>query len=133
MFNDRPIEDPRLQAALNEVQAIYRRYDLAGAVMLISADEAAFCYPVSTTWNAVLADETVPLGFRIRVQEAEIGAARAQALMLGTAHMLCQLHDFGVQTRMWMGDLLRMLRQAGIRIQHTPFNGRTLPRLDARP
>jgi hypothetical protein len=134
MFNDRPIEDPRLQAALDEVQAIYRRYDLAGAVMLVSEDDAAFAYPLYTTWNAVIEDPTVqPLGFRFRVKQAEQGVERAQALMLGTAHMLCQLHDFGVQTRIWMGDLLSMLRQAGIRIQHTPFNGRKLPRLSSRP
>jgi len=133
MQNDRPIEDPRLQAALNEVQAIYRRSDLAGAVMLVSEHEAAFAYPIYTTWNIVVEDETIPLGFRFRLKQAETGPERAAALALGTGHMLHQLKDFGAQTQLWMGDLLRLLKQAGVSFTHTPFNGRTLPRLGSHP
>ena len=73
MFNDRPIDDPRLQAALDEVLAVYRKYDLAGACMLVNEEEAAFAYPIYTTWNAVVEDASVPMGFRIRVKEAEQG------------------------------------------------------------
>jgi hypothetical protein len=133
MYNDRPIQDPRLQAALNEVQEVYRRYDLAGAVMLVSEDEAAFAYPLYTTWNMVVEDETIPLGFRFRVKQAEQGQELAAALALGTGHMLHQLKDFGAQTQLWMGDLLRLLKQAGVSFTHVPFNGRKLPRLGARP
>ncbi len=134
MHNDRPIEDPRLAAALAEVLAVYRRYDLAGAVMLVSADEAAFGYPLYTTWNIVIEDPTVePLGIRFRVKESEQGKARATALALGTGHLLYQLRDFGYQTSLWMGDLLRMLRRAGLVFHHRPFNGRSLPRITGRP
>jgi len=133
MFNDRPIEDPHLQAALNEVLAIYRRYDLAGAVMLVSEDEAAFAYPIYTTWNIVVEDETIPLGFRFRLKEAEQGTERATALALGTGHLLHQLKDFGAQTQLWMGDLLRLLKQAGMSFTHVPFGGRKLPRLGSHP
>lgn len=133
MYNDRPIEAPRLQAALDEIQAIYRRYDLAGAVMLVSEDEAAFAYPLYTTWNIVVEDETIPLGFRFRVSQAEQGRERAASLALGTGHMLHQLKDFGAQTQLWMGDLLRLLKQAGVSFTHVPFNGRKLPRLNSRP
>ncbi len=134
MFNDRPIDDPRLAAALAEVLAVYRRYDLAGAVMLVSAEEAAFAYPLYTTWNIVVEDATVaPLGIRFRVKEAEQGRERAEALTLGTGHLLYQLRDFGYQTSLWMGDLLRMLRRAGLAFHHTPFNGRRLPRITGTP
>jgi hypothetical protein len=134
MLNDRPIENPRLQAAMEEVLTIYRRYDLAGAVMLVSEDEAAYAYPLYTTWNAVVEDETVqPLGFRIRVKTAEQGEGRAKALALGTAHLFCQLKDFGAQTQLWMGDLIGLLRKAGWDFVHRPFNGRTLPRIAGHP
>ena len=134
MQNDRPIEDPRLAAALAEVLAVYRRYDLAGTVMLVSEQEAAFAYPLYTTWNIVIEDDTVvPLGIRFRIKEAEQGKERATALVLGTGHLLYQLQDFGHQTSLWMGDLLRMLRRAGLSFHHTPFNGRPLPRITGRP
>ena len=133
MQNDRPIDNPRLQAALDAVLACAREEDLACAVMLVSEQEAAFGYSLYTTWNAIVEDDTLPLGFRIRVKEAEQGLARTRAWMEGTAHMLCQLQDFGTQTRVWMGDLLRILKQSGLRITHIPFNGRTLPRLSSHP
>ena len=132
MFNDRPIEDQRLQAALHEVLAVYRKYDLAGACMLVSEEEAAFAYPVYTTWNAVVEDESTPMGFRIRAKEAEQGPERSHALLLGTVHLFCQLKDFGAQTQVWMQDLLRVLRKSGIQYTHRPLNGRKLPRMDFR-
>jgi len=133
MFNDRPVEDPRLQEALQAMQLLCREYDLAGAIMLVSEHEAAFTYPIYTTWNAVVEDETLPLGFRFRLKTAEQGPERAKDLALGTGHMLHQLKDFGAQTQLWMGDLLRLLRQAGMRFTHVPFNGRKLPRLTNEP
>jgi hypothetical protein len=63
-------------------------------------------------------DATVPLGLRCRIKEAEQGHDRAEALVLGTLHMLAQLKDFGTQTQIWMGDLLQMLRKAGLRFAH---------------
>ncbi len=134
MKNDRPIQDPRLQALLHAVHDLAREHDVAMAVMLVTEQEAAFVYQLYTTWNAVIEDETVqPLGFRFRLTAAEQGEERARALALGTGHMLHQLHDFGAQTHIWMGDLLAMLRKAGMRFTHRPFNGRPLPRLGSRP
>lgn len=133
MYNDRPIDDPRLQEALLLIQTICREYDLAGAIMLVSEHEAAFTYPIYTTWNAVIEDDSVPLGFRFRLKTAEQGKERAHQLARGTGHMLHQLHDFGQQTRLWMGDLLAILKQAGMKFDHVPFNGRKLPRLTDQP
>lgn len=133
MQNDRPIQDPRLQEALTMIHLICREYDLAGAIMLVSEHEAAFTYPIYTTWNIVAEDDSVPLGFRFRLKTAEQGPERAHQLALGTGHMLHQLKDFGAQTQLWMGDLLKNLAQAGMRFDHTPFNGRKLPRLTSEP
>lgn len=133
MFNDRPIQDPRLQAALQAVIELARAEDLACAVMFVSEDEAAYAYNLYTTHNIVIEDDTLPLGFRFRVKEAEQGHERAAQLVLATGHMLHQLKDFGAQTQIWMGDLLTNLRKAGITFRHQAFNGRKLLRLTSTP
>lgn len=134
MFNDRPIDDPRLAAALQAVLELAREQDLGCAVMLVSEEEAAFGYQLYTTWDAVIEDESVqPLGFRFRLKTAEQGEERAHQLALGTGHLLHQLKDFGVQTQLWMGDMLKILARAGMRFDHRPWNGRKLPRITSTP
>jgi hypothetical protein len=128
-MNDRPIDNPRLQKALNECKAVFARYGLAGAVMLVSADEAAYCYAMHAPWSAIRYDPDTPLGWRIRSKEAEIGKAMAHVRMEGAVHTLCQLRDFGFQTESWMAEVLAMLRDAGIEFDHTPFGGKPLPPL----
>ena len=51
MFNDRPIDDSRLQAALDAILAVAREQDLACAVMLVNEHEAAFGYQLYTMFN----------------------------------------------------------------------------------
>jgi hypothetical protein len=129
LYNDRPIEDPKLQEAINMIQLICRQYDLAGAIMLVSEHESAFTYPIYTTWNIVIEDENLPLGVRFRISSKEQGPERAHQLALGTGHMLHSLKDFGLQTKVWMGDLITTLKKAGMTFHHTPFGGIKLPRL----
>lgn len=131
MKNNRPIENAKLQAALDEVKTVMARYELAGACMLVSADEAAFTYGMHAPWSALRPDASLPLGFRFRAKSAEDGHAVTRARVEAAMHTICQLHDFGTQTVQWMGDLERMLRQAGIDFEHTPFGGAELPHLDA--
>lgn len=132
MKNDRPVENPELQAALDEVQEILTRHGLAGACMLVSATEAAFTYRMHAPWSAFRPDNTADLGFRLRAKASEQGADVAHKTMEGAAHTVCVLNDFGHQTAMWMEDLLRMMRRAGVEIEHTPFGGKPLPHLGRR-
>jgi len=133
MFNDRPLQDVRTQEALNMILFIMREYDLAGAVCVVNEHEAGFGYQLYTTFNAVVEDDTLPLGFRFRLKTSEQGQERAEQLALGTGHMLHQLKDFGEQTKLWMGDLLANLARAGMTFHHLPFGGRKLPRLTSEP
>jgi len=132
-MNDRPIRDPALQAALNDVKRIMQRYGLAGACMLVSAEEAAFTYGLHAPWSAIRGDATTPLGWRIRAIEAETGKALTHRRVEGAVHTICQLADFGSQTMDWMEEIKLMLRQAGIDFDHTPFNGQPLPHLGPEP
>jgi hypothetical protein len=132
MINDRPIQNPRLQKALNEVNQVMARYGFAGAAMLVSEDEAAFTYHMHAHWSALRYDPTVPLLFRFRASSAEEGKEAAHKRIEAAVHTICQLSDFGEQTTAWMEDLKLMLRRAGIEFDHTPFGGKRLPHLITR-
>jgi hypothetical protein len=127
MMNDRPIENPELQQALDEVKAIMQRYDLAGACMLVSADEAAYTYGLHASWSAWRPDAQTPLGVRFRANSTADGKDVTQKRIEGGIHTICQLADFGRQTAIWMEQMKVMLRDAGFDFDHTPFAGQSLP------
>ncbi|MDE2107028.1 MAG: hypothetical protein KGL39_58010 [Patescibacteria group bacterium] len=129
MINDRPIEDQKLQKALDEVTQIMARYGLAGACMLVSPTEAAFTYGMHAPWSALRYDPATQLGFRFRAQSARDGKEETFRRVEGAMHTICQLSDFGEQTTAWMEDLKLMLRRAGIDFDHTPFGGKALQHL----
>ncbi len=132
MHNDRPIEDINLQQGLNEVKAVMERRGLAGACMLVTAEEAAYTYGLHAPWSAIRPDAATPLGFRIRAVSAELGPVLTRARVEGALHTVAQLRDFGEQTVGWMEQLLAMLRKAGIDFTHRSHGGRPLPELTAR-
>lgn len=129
MINNRQIDDPKLQRALDEVKQVMARYGLAGACMLINETEAAFTYGMHAPWSALRSDPTVELGFRFRAKSAEDGAERTHKRVEAAVHTICQLSDFGEQTTMWMEDLKLILRHGGIDFEHTPFGGQPLRHL----
>lgn len=133
MKNDRPIEDHKLQRALDEVKGIMARYGLAGACMLVSPQEAAYTYKLHAPWSAWRYEPSTPLGFRLRANEAEEGKATTLRRLDGAVHTVCQLSDFGSQTMDWMEQLKALMREAGLEFDHTPFNGKPLPGIVARP
>lgn len=130
MINDRPIDDPKLQRALDEVKQVMARYGFAGAVMLVGPEEAAFAYKMHAPWSALRFDNDTPLGFRFRAKSAEDGKEVTHARIEGAMHTICQLSDWGEQTTAWMEDLKLMLRRAGVNFTHTPFGGRPLQHLE---
>lgn len=133
MMNDRPVDDPNLQAGLDEIKAIMLRRGLAGAAMLVAPNEAAFIYGMTAPWSALRPDADLPLGFRFRAKSAEDGKEFTKLRVEGALHTICQLSDFGEQTTAWMEDLKLMLRRAGVDFDHTSFGGNPLPHLGTEP
>lgn len=133
MFNERPIENSRLQKALDEVKQVMGRYGFAGACMLVAEDEAAFTYKLHANWSAFRFDPDTPMGFRLRAISDQEGKQTAHKRVEGAMHTVCQLADFGVQTVMWMEDLQQLARDAGIDFEHTPFNGNPPGRIYGAP
>ena len=118
MFNSRAVDNPDLDAARKDILAVYEKYGFVGAFEIISPDEAAFAYPVTAEWSAIQT-----LGFRLRARQDD---PRQHELLTGAAHTLCQLMDFGAMTYKWSGDLIKILQQSGLEIEHTPFGGQSL-------
>ena len=130
MFNDRPIRSAQLREALDLIGSTINYYDIAGGAFLVYKDEWCYGYQMPATWNAHIEDKATPMGFRIRAREDELGRDRAGELLLGSAQVLTSMQDFGNQTRLWAGDMIKLLRKAGLHIDHTPFGGQRLPRLE---
>jgi len=126
-MNDRPVEDPRLQKALDECKQVFARYGFAGCTMVISPDEAAFFYAMYAPWSAIRYEPKSPLGWRLRAVSAEDGHAKTHARLEGAVHTVCQLADFGAQTMDWMEQVKAMIRNAGVEFEHIPFGGKPLP------
>ena len=131
--NDRPLTNPHMEHCRQEMLLLLERYDLAGAVCLIDGQEMGFAYHLPATWNAFVPDDTLRLGFRVRAKSEDLGHDRAHMLLEGTAQTVGGLKDFGRQTDVWMQDLFRLLRKAGVQIVHRPFGGQRLPRLTNQP
>jgi len=125
-INDRPIQNPKLQQALNAVKATMAKYGFAGACMLVAQDESAFFYGMHAPWSAIRPDQMAPLGFRIRSSVGEDGVAGRHSRLEGAAHTICSLSDFGSQTQDWMEQLKAGLRETGLVIEHRPFNGQPI-------
>lgn len=129
MFNDRPIESSQIREALSSAKYIFDYFDLSGGIYLIDPKEWAYGYQHQSTWNAFVEDSNTPMGFRIRARQEELGPERAKELIEGAAFVMTAMQDFGNQTRLWAGDLIKIMKQAGITIDYKPFNGKPLPRI----
>lgn len=125
-MNNRPVEDPRLQKALDEVKVVFAKYGMAGATMVISEGEAAFFFAMHAPWSAIRFDPDTPLGWRFT---AHGSSPQVRARVEGAMHTICQLSDFGFMIQEWMEQMKAMLRQAGIDFDHTSFGGKPLPPL----
>jgi hypothetical protein len=133
-MNDRPIDDERLQKALDEVKMVFARYGFAGAAMVISPDEAAYFYAMHAPWSAIRYDPDSPLGWRLRaVSGGSESKEVLKAKVEGAVHTICQLADWGSQTMDWMEQVKSLVRDAGIDFDHVPFGGQPLPSIAKLP
>jgi hypothetical protein len=116
MRNDKPVNNPRIQEALDIFKYICKLHDIAGAVYFCDKEEMGYAYSQSATWNAHIEDENTPMGFRIRARREELGEERAKELLEGSGWVLASMFQFGNQTRLWAQDLIKLLGKAGMKI-----------------
>ena len=134
MLNSRPVNNPKMQEALDKIKAIYLEYDLAGGAYLVDPEEMAFTYRLPASWNAFFDEPLAPMNLRIKASTSGPGGkAAANRLINGAATVIASMEDFGAQTSKWGMDFRRILQQQGFTIEHTRFGGTRLPDITSAP
>jgi citrate lyase gamma subunit len=99
----------------DEIREIYKRYEVAGAFIVVDAEDSEQCMYLCAPWNGNVPDDSTPLGYRIRVSEKALGFVRAAEVMARTVWTYDSLRDFGHQIEAFARQTLRMLKRAGVR------------------
>ena len=83
--------DPKLKEAMAEIQAVLRKHDIAGIVLLQSPTHGEWMNEITPTWSCAMLDGD---RFRFRAIAAEYGGAaeRNEAIRI-TAGMLISFRD----------------------------------------
>lgn len=127
MRNDREIESPYIKEAIRLIGYEMVMKDLSGGVFLMDEHELGWLYKLPSSWNAFTEDVELPLGFRLRARQEELGKERAKFLLDNSAFVMGGMVRFGDQTRIWGRDLIKLCAKSGMHITVEPYN---IPRLD---
>lgn len=110
-------ESKRYRECMAEINAVLKKYDMAGAVTVVDQERAMFKY-VFPTWCAIKL-EGDSVRFRAKRADYPSEAAHHQALEL-TLHVILQFRDIAAQTFQMCQHLST---QAGksLDFEHVPF------------
>jgi hypothetical protein len=118
MTIEREILDPKLAEALDEIEAVLRRRQLAGNVVLASSTHAAFRF-VLPEWSGVQFETPERLRVRMKAGEREHGSS--------TMHLVLSLRDLVTHQAAMLIHLaetvLAKLAEHGVEVDHAPFGG----------
>lgn len=99
--------DPKLKEVMAEVRAVYRKHDLAGYIVLLSATHGEFGFEITPSWSgAKWEDDNV----RFKIRPSEVGEEKAAALAENTTRMVIGIGDlcrYGMTAAMTMIQALR--------------------------
>lgn len=111
-------ESKRYRECMAEINAVLKKYDMAGAVTVVSKDRAMFKY-VFPTWSAVTFEGSDAIRFRAKRADYPSQEAHHQALEL-TLHIIMQFRDIAAQT-FAMCEHLASKAGETLDIEHVPF------------
>lgn len=114
-------DDKRYWECMAEIIGVLKKYDMAGAVTVVSKERAAFKYHFPTWSVAQLHEDTGGgVGVRLRSKAADFPspAAQKEANEL-TAHIVFQMRDIAVNTVGLCGMLAEKMDKAWD-VTHTP-------------
>lgn len=115
-------QDPRLEAtyrdAMAEINAVLKKYDLAGAITLVSKERAMFRYHFPT-WGVLKLEGNDKLRFRSKRKDFPSEEAQHEATEL-SLHVVLQMRDIAAQTFDLMEQLHARLSEH-MEIEHKPF------------
>ena len=119
-----PGYDPNLKMAVIEIERVLARYQIGGALLLVSKTHSEYAYRMPV-WSCAQF-ETDPDGqtaLRFRSHHSSYGSTDAQHQeQENTAHLLFQLRDLGGQTFLIFQQVCEQLGKS-LDIEHHPFSG----------
>lgn len=103
--------DPILKTAVAEIDAILKKHDIAGVVVLTSKTHVEYLMGISPTWSCCTYEDT-PQGKLLRVRAKAVDypskEARNEAIS-DTVGMLMGLSDVMENTVTWLGETCGMI------------------------
>jgi len=111
-------ESKRYRDCMAEITAVLKKYDMAGAVTVVSKERAMFKY-IFPTWSCIMPEGE--RGFRFRAKRADFPTAEAQhQTMELSAHIIMQMRDIAAQTFTMCESLASALKEQ-VGLEHKPF------------
>jgi hypothetical protein len=109
--------DKRYRECMTEIVAVLKKYDMAGAVTVVSTERAMFKYHFPT-WSCITFEGE---GLRFRAKRADYPSAEAQreAVEL-SAHIIMQMRDIAAQTFTMCQSVGKALEEK-VGLEHKPF------------
>lgn len=110
-------DDKRYRECMAEIHAALQKYDMAGAITLVSKERAMFRYHFPT-WSCIsmTSDEV-----RFRAKRADYPSAEAHHETLElSAHIIMQMRDIAAKTFAMCDQLAKQLEKTH-ELEHRPF------------
>lgn len=105
--------DPKLVAAIQEIQAILNKYDIAGIVHVASQTHTHYMYGLSPSWSAAKLERgESEIGIRVRAKLADFPNIEAQKKCLEeTVGMIAGFRTVAANTAEQMETVLMKIAQ----------------------
>ena len=108
--------DKAYRECMAEIAGVLKKYDMAGAITIVSKERAMFRY-YFPTWSVIKAEKNC-VRFRSKREDFPSAQAQHQATEL-SAHIVMQMRDVGGQTFMMMEQIGKQLAEK-VGMAHTP-------------
>jgi hypothetical protein len=107
--------DPNLQAAMEEIKVVLKKYDCAGMVTLASPDYAEFLYEISPSWSCAKVKPLPKGGYEVRInakrKDYPTKEAHARAINQ-TAGLFMSFHNMAEKQQNQMLAVMKKLHEA---------------------
>jgi hypothetical protein len=105
--------DPRLKAAMSEIQEVLQRYDIGAAVALVSPTHSEYAYELPS-WSVLRWEDPGDgqVGLRLRSKREDFATRESQrAVTDATVHLVEQLRLIGGQTFEMFHQVMELCEQ----------------------
>lgn len=113
--------DPKLKAAMKEIEGVLARHDICGSVMLASESHAENRFIFNASWSLIYFESPGVIRFRSLRRDFKTKDQQIQCVN-NTVGAVFQFRDLNSANFMAMDRFCEMLKEH-YQIDHTPFMG----------